>query len=104
MGEVADIGHGFAGRLDVEDGVADGVSGRADCRDAGQEFLAVLDEHDAVAHRQQVLLGLRQEGLQRPTRQLLVGPEFEVGLLDVELRVREIALAVVADMPPRWSI
>ncbi len=76
----------------------DGVPGRADRRYAGQEFLAVLDKHDAVAHRQQVLLCLFKEGLQRPAGELLVGPKVEIRLLDVELRIREVALAVITDI------
>ena len=64
---------------------------------AGQEFLAVLEEHQAVAHRQQVLAGVDHEILQRAAELAFIGPEIEIALGDVELRVREQRLVVGAD-------
>ena len=73
------------------------MAGRRDRLNAGQEFLAVLEEHQAVAHRHQVLAGVDHEILQRAAELAFIGPEIEIALRDVELRVGEQRLAVVAD-------
>ena len=77
--------------------VADGVAGRGERGDAGQKFLVVLDEHDAVAHRHQVLAGVEDEVLQRAAELAFIGPEIKIALGDVDLRVREQRLVVGAD-------
>ncbi|GCC47026.1 hypothetical protein chiPu_0031366, partial [Chiloscyllium punctatum] len=97
MREVAEEGERLAARAHHEDGVAHGVAGRCDRGHAGQEFLAVLEEHDAVAHRQQVLAGVHDEVLQRTAHLAFVGPEIEIALRDVVLRIREQRLVVGAD-------
>ena len=95
VAEVAKEAEGFPVRRHHEDGVAHGVAGRRDRLHAGQEFLAVLVEHDAVAHRQQVLAGVNDEVLQRAICLAFIGPEIEIGLGDVVLRVGEQHLAAV---------
>ncbi len=97
MGEVAEEGEGFALRGDHEHGVAHSMSGRGHRLDAGQEFLAVLVEDQAVAHRQQVLAGVHHEILQRAIGFRLIGPVVEIALGDIKLRVREQHLAAVVD-------
>ena len=87
--EIAEEGEGFAGRRHHEDGVAHGVAGRRDRLHAGQEFLAVLDEHDPIAHRQQIFAGVNHEILQGTAELAFIGPELEVALGDVILRVGE---------------
>ena len=89
VGEVAEEGEGFSVRGHHEHVVADGMSGRRHRLNAGQEFLAVLEEHQAVAHRQQIFSRMDHEILQRAAQLAFVGPEIEIALGDVELRVRE---------------
>ncbi len=97
VGQVAKEGEGLSFRLDYEHVVAEGVSRRRDGRHARQEFLAILEEHDAVAHRHQVLAGVGDEILQRSVELLLIGPEFQIGLADIDLCVREQRLAAFID-------
>ena len=53
--DVADIDELLSLRLDPVAGVADRVPGRRDRQDAGHKLCAVLDEHQAIAVRQQIL-------------------------------------------------
>ena len=79
-------------RRDHEGDVADRVSRRRDRLDAGQDFLSVLEEHDAVPVRQQLLARADDHPAKcRVGHFAFVGPEFEVGLRHVDLRVREVA-------------
>src|SRR5262245_35939264 len=94
MGEVADDEQRLAAGIDHEAGVPDGVPGGVHRLHAGNDLLAVLVEHDAFPVRQEVLLGGERRAFRRGAEPLVVGPEFQVGLRDVDLRVREIAVAV----------
>ena len=84
--DVAGVAERLALRGDQIDRVPDGV---ARCRhglDAGQKLLAVADEHHALAVRQELLAGARDEIL--------------------ELRMRELASArasTAASPPMRWN-
>src|SRR6267142_4627650 len=64
--------------------------------DAGQEFLAVAHEYNAFAVRDEMSASALDHGLDGVDRQLaFVGPEFEIGLGHMDLRIWKIARAVV---------
>ena len=75
------------------------MAGRADRRDAGQHLCLVGDKGQPVAVGQQVVpRGLDEGGLRPFPRQLrLVGPEVEVGLRHVKLRIGEVQRPVSRD-------
>jgi hypothetical protein len=60
-------------------------------------ILTVLVEDDAVAHRQQVLARDTDEILQGAIELAFIGPEIEIALGNVELRVGKQRLAICAD-------
>ncbi len=93
--EVAGEEQRLAARIDHEARVSDRVSGHVHRLHAGQDFLAVLVEDDAFAVRQQVLLRGQGGVFPRRAHPLFVGPEFQVELGNVDLRVRVIAAAVL---------
>ena len=80
--------------------MADGMAGRGERLDAGQEFLAVLVELQLVADRHQVLAGVDDKILQAAAELAFVGPVVEIALGDIELRVGELHLAAGSTTPP----
>ena len=73
------------------------MSGRRHRGHAGQDFLAVPVEHEAVAHRHEILAGVDDEVLHRAAHLAFIGPVIEITLGDVELGVREEHPASVVD-------
>jgi hypothetical protein len=82
--------------------VPDGVAWRKDGINSRQVFIAVLDEVQSVSVRDEVLTGGVDKGLEL-FRFALVGPEVEVGLCNVELRIGEVARFVVDIVPTEMA-
>src|SRR5262249_52252467 len=70
-----------------ENGVTHGMARSCYGVHAWQEFLSVLVEHNAITHRHQVLAGVQDKILQRAAGLALIGPELEIALCNVELRI-----------------
>ncbi len=89
----------LAARRDHEAGMPHRVAGRVHRLYARHDLLAVAVEEDALAVRQQVLLGSEGGAFARRAQASIVGPIFEVGFRDEDLGVRKILAAVLRQDP-----
>ena len=74
--------------------MSDRVPGGVHRLHARHDLLAVLVEDDAVPVGNEVLARGQRRAFGRRAEPLVIGPEFQVGLRDVDLRVGKIAAAV----------
>ncbi len=94
---VAAVAERLALRRDHVARVPDGVARGRNGLHARHNLLAVLDEDDAIAVRQQVpsrRIDLRFHQIHAPAVRF-VGPVLQIGLRHIDLRVRENALAAI---------
>src|SRR5215831_8159899 len=94
VSEVADDEQRLGARIDHEAGMPDRVPRGVHRLHAGNDLLAVFVEHDAIPVGEEVLLGGERRTFRGGAEPLVVGPELQIRLRDVDLRVREIAAAV----------
>src|SRR6266566_1081904 len=92
--EVANDEERLAARINHKAGMSDRVPRGIHRLDAGKDLLAILVEHDAIPVRDQVLARGERRAFGRGAEPLVVGPEFQVGLGNIDLRVGEIAAAI----------
>ena len=101
--EVADDEQRLAARVYHEAGMSDRVPRGMHCLHAGENLLAVLVEHDAVPVRDEVLARGERGAFGGSAEPLVVGPEFQVRLGNIDLRVGKIAAAVRRHDPRRYG-
>src|SRR6266568_7383134 len=92
--EVANDEERLAARINHKAGMSDRVPRGIHRLDAGKDLLAILVKHDAVPVRDQVLARRERGAFRRSAEPLVVGPEFQVGLGNIDLRVGEVAAAI----------
>src|SRR5262249_27470493 len=104
MSEVPDDKQRLGARIDHEAGMADRVPRGVHRLHAGNDLLAVLVEHDAIPVGEEILLGSEHRTFRGGAEPLVIGPELEVRLRDMDLRVREITAAVRRHDTAIWSM